>query len=186
VSRWATLLPEKRSGARLHAERMWSAVEYPRAFSFFGAGSVIGGPVRLRNCDRARGGLRCAIYKRAWMQAESARSWAQLGDCDYLGRRMHFHAGDSIVIGSDRDFPGLTVSGGEHAACNLSDVVWHGDMNNREFVGVGAAIFGGVPITDDAVRGANAAVTKDIPAGAIVAEAPARILRLTSPTASAQ
>jgi serine O-acetyltransferase len=44
-------------------------------------------------------------------------------------------------------------------------------------VGAGAKIVGGVTIGDHAVIGANAVVVRDVPAGAVVAGIPARIIR---------
>jgi serine O-acetyltransferase len=41
-------------------------------------------------------------------------------------------------------------------------------ISNRLYIGAGAKILGPVTIGDDAVVGANAVVTKDVPAGATV------------------
>ena len=50
-------------------------------------------------------------------------------------------------------------------------------LGDRVRVMPGAMILGGIRIGDDAVIGANAVVTKDVPAGAVVAGNPARIIR---------
>jgi len=47
-------------------------------------------------------------------------------------------------------------------------------IGERVFVGSGARILGGLTIGDDAVIGAGAVVTKDVPAGATVVGVPAR------------
>jgi UDP-2-acetamido-3-amino-2,3-dideoxy-glucuronate N-acetyltransferase len=44
-------------------------------------------------------------------------------------------------------------------------------------IGTGAVILGGITIAERAIIGAGAVVTKDVPAGAIVAGNPARLLR---------
>ncbi|WP_415838086.1 hypothetical protein [Polaromonas hydrogenivorans] len=49
-------------------------------------------------------------------------------------------------------------------------------MGNRVNVGAGAKILGGVHIGDDAAIGANAVVLCDVPAGAVAAGVPARII----------
>lgn len=50
-------------------------------------------------------------------------------------------------------------------------------LGRRVNVGAGAAILGRVTIGDDAAIGANAVVLADVPAGALAAGVPARILR---------
>ena len=41
-------------------------------------------------------------------------------------------------------------------------------IGNRVYIGAGAKILGALTIGDDAIIGANAVVTKDVPAGATV------------------
>lgn len=43
-------------------------------------------------------------------------------------------------------------------------------------IGTGATILGGIVIAEDAIIGAGAVVTKDVPAGTVVAGSPARVL----------
>ncbi len=50
-------------------------------------------------------------------------------------------------------------------------------IGNDVWIGHGAVIMPGVSICDGAVVGANAVVTRDVPAYAVVAGAPARVLR---------
>ena len=54
-------------------------------------------------------------------------------------------------------------------------------VKRRASIGSGAAILCGVQIGEGATVGAGSVVTKDIPAGAIVAGNPARVLRLAQP-----
>lgn len=71
--------------------------------------------------------------------------------------------------------------------CNLSQGVTIGKANrdqeggfpilgDRVYVGPGAKIFGSVRIGDDAAIGANAVVTKDVPAMGVVGGVPARLI----------
>lgn len=51
-------------------------------------------------------------------------------------------------------------------------------IGNRVWIGGGALILPGVTIGDDAVIGAGSVVTRDVPAGALVAGNPARVKRM--------
>jgi acetyltransferase-like isoleucine patch superfamily enzyme len=51
-------------------------------------------------------------------------------------------------------------------------------VGNNVWIGYGACILRGVTIGDNAVIGTNAVVTKDVPANAIVAGIPARVIRM--------
>ena len=51
-------------------------------------------------------------------------------------------------------------------------------VGNNVWVGYGACILRGVTVGDNAIVGANAVVTRDVPANAVVAGSPARIVRM--------
>ena len=51
-------------------------------------------------------------------------------------------------------------------------------VGNNVWIGYGACILRGVTIGDNAVIGTNAVVTKDVPANAVVAGIPARVIRM--------
>lgn len=50
-------------------------------------------------------------------------------------------------------------------------------LGNRVTIGAGAKLLGAIKVGDDVVIGANSVVTRDIPAGSVVAGIPARIIR---------
>jgi tetrahydrodipicolinate N-acetyltransferase len=70
----------------------------------------------------------------------------------------------------DNDFHALTVGGVQHPA--VAPVV----IGDRVWVGTRAVILKGVTIGDGAVVAAGAVVTKDVPAGAVVAGIPAKVV----------
>ncbi|TSD54710.1 acyltransferase [Variovorax sp. KBS0712] len=77
-----------------------------------------------------------------------------------------------------------------HDACLLPTTgkyIFDGvEIGDRVFVGYGAVIMPGVKIGDDVIVGSNAVVTKDIPNGAVVVGAPARIVGTTAELAVAR
>lgn len=52
-------------------------------------------------------------------------------------------------------------------------------IGRKVWLGAAVTVLPGVTIGDDAVVGAGAVVTKDVPANAIVAGVPARLIRMT-------
>ena len=51
-------------------------------------------------------------------------------------------------------------------------------MGNNVWIGYGACILRGVTVGDNAIIGTSAVVTKDVPANAVVAGVPARVIRM--------
>lgn len=84
--------------------------------------------------------------------------------------------GGTVVINSESEIGvnctishGVTIGhtlGGKHPGAPR--------IGNRVFVGPGAVILGGITVGDDAAIGANAVVTNDVAAGAVVVGIPAR------------
>jgi acetyltransferase-like isoleucine patch superfamily enzyme len=52
------------------------------------------------------------------------------------------------------------------------------DIGNNVWIGYGACILRGVTVGDNAIIGTNSVVTKDVPANAVVAGLPAKVIRM--------
>lgn len=76
---------------------------------------------------------------------------------------------DKCVIGHDTVIQANVVIGGKDGASAT--------VGNYCYIGAGAVLLGGISIGDDAVIGANAVVTHDVPNGVVVAGVPAKIIK---------
>ena len=107
---------------------------------------------------------------------------------EHLRNKCHILIGERPIIGSlNMPHPhniciGAYTTIGEN--CTLYHDVTIGQsmglfpqLGNNVIVYTGAKIIGGVTIGDNAVIGANAVVTSDVPSNAIVAGIPAKVIR---------
>lgn len=153
-------------------------VLYRAAFASIGPGTTIVSPRRLSGVERISIGRDVAAYEGAWLATER-RGMLSIADATYVGHDVHLHAIDPVAIG---------------ARCVLADGVFIAssdhDRDDRHFVhGAGAIV-----IADDVFPGAEGhragrcadrrrgdggrrgVVTRDVPAGAVVAGVPARTI----------
>ena len=144
---------------------------------------VVLGPPEVHGSGRVRIGRETLLYPGLFL--ETQRDGAiDVGERVVLSRGVHLVAYQRVTIGactmigeyaSVRDAnhrvdPQISVrdSGYDAQAIVIGAHVW---------IGRGAAVLPGVRIGDRAVIGANAVVTHDVEAGAVVAGVPARPLR---------
>jgi acetyltransferase-like isoleucine patch superfamily enzyme len=109
----------------------------------------------------------------------------QIGDETWIGQQCFFHAAGGLMIGPRVGIaPGVKILTSQHREVGratpvlfspvaLAPVVIEEDAD----IGLGAIILPGVTVGRGAVIGAGAVVTRDVPAYAVVAGSPARILR---------
>lgn len=94
-----------------------------------------------------------------------------------LGRRLVIDHGMGLVIGETAEvgddcilFHGVTLGG-----TKFDPIKRHPTIGNRVLIGAGAKVLGPITLGDDVRVGANAVVTRDVPAGKIVTGIPAKI-----------
>jgi len=80
--------------------------------------------------------------------------------------------GEMVTIRDHNHFSELEGVPGAHKGFKSAPIV----IGKNVWIGVKATIMPGVSIGDNAIVGANAVVTKDVPPGAVVAGVPARVI----------
>jgi serine O-acetyltransferase len=94
-----------------------------------------------------------------------------------IGRRFFIDHGMGVVIGETTEigddvmlYHGVTLGGR-----SLAKTKRHPTIGNRVTVGAGAKVLGPVVVGDDSAIGANAVVTRDVPADSIATGIPAAV-----------
>lgn len=171
-------LIEKIPSVRWRVAEVVSKTLYTQAFSAFGNGSVIVAPLKLGGLERISIGENVAIFEGAWLEAEESGT-ISIGDKTYLGHRVHIHAVGTVAIEENVMITdSVTISTGSHNSQEHDLIQTTGDIRigKNVFIGEKATVLGGVTVGDNAVIGAGAVVTKDVPAGTTVGGVPARVL----------
>ena len=141
------------------------------------------GSVAVEGSGWVRLGQRMLIYPGVLFETQESGT-IEIGDRVVLSRGVHLVAYARITIGADTMI-------GEYAGVRDANHRFRTAMPIREagyrtapiviganvWVGRGAIVLPGVRIGDRAVIGANAVVTHDVPAGAVVGGVPARPIR---------
>jgi acetyltransferase-like isoleucine patch superfamily enzyme len=119
------------------------------------------------------------IYLGTW-----SRGKITVGNNSYIGRWSIILAYESVSIGNDCLIaPGCHITDVNHGTASgelmrkqplVSKPI---RIGNNVWIGAGCSILPGVTIGDGAVVGARAVVTHDVPANAVVAGIPAKIIR---------
>lgn len=155
-----------------------------------GDGFEIRFPCTLTNPAAISVGNGVRIREHLWVNCESALAGhpaLSIGDNVYIGRFCHVNARTSVVLE-----PYVLVGDRVHIADHghafedpevppMLQGVTGGDpvlLRSGCWLGSGAVVLPGVTVGRNAVVGANAVVTKDVPDGAIVGGVPARVIRL--------
>ena len=143
---------------------------------------VLGCP-EVHGTGRITLGRNLFLYPGLYLETQQSGSLS-IGDDVVISRGTHIVAFDRITIGA-KSMIGeyVSIRDANHNFGDGQDIRTSGystrsiDIGRNVWIGRGAAILAGVRIGDHAVVGANAVVTRDVPAGAIVGGVPARLLK---------
>jgi acetyltransferase-like isoleucine patch superfamily enzyme len=110
----------------------------------------------------------------------------RIGDGTWIGQQCFFHSAGGIVIGKNVGIgPGVKMLTSVHAEAGRELPILHAplafapiEIEDDADLGVGAIVLPGVRIGRGAQIGAGAVVTRDVPAYAVAAGNPARVLRM--------
>lgn len=112
-----------------------------------------------------------------------------IGNDVYIGPNARFSAIKGLTIGNKVTFgPGVTIMGGNHNFKEIGKYIFDNHTKRPDddmpvridddvWIGCNAIILKGVRINQGAIVGAGAVVTKDVPAYAIVAGNPAKVVK---------
>ncbi|WP_024870922.1 hypothetical protein [Tolumonas lignilytica] len=145
--------------------------------------------IKLINHGNILFGHRFQAGQGCWLEAVNSNSTITFGDDVTIADWVHIGALDSIVISSGC-LLGSKVYISDHYHGNTEHIDAFSGPNERKlyskgpivigrnvWLGDGVVVLPNVKIGDGAIVGANAVVTKDIPAYTIVAGVPARVIR---------
>ena len=168
---------------REYARRLWSHADLSaQLLEALPASAVVLGRSLVYGTHKIRFGENVLLYPNLHLETQDGAG-IEVGDDVVLSRGVHLVAMAGIEIGrgsmigeyaSLRDAnhqrqPGIPIREAGHSAAPIS-------LGREVWVGRGVTILGGVSIGDYATIGANAVVTRDVPARAVVGGVPAKLL----------
>jgi acetyltransferase-like isoleucine patch superfamily enzyme len=128
-----------------------------------------GGTIEIANCTFFPG-----VRLECWRNARLV-----IGNGTYLNRNTEVIAAREVVIGRDCkiSWDVVIMDTDQHGFHGAEPVAMPVRIGDRVWIGCRAIILKGVSIGDDAVIAAGAIVTRDVPAGAVVAGQAATVIR---------
>lgn len=119
-----------------------------------------------------------------WLTGIEIHPGATIGRRLFIDHGMGVVIGETAIVGDDVTlYHGVTLGGTSPAENSDSqrNTKRHPTLQNGVIVGSGAQILGPITVGEDARIGANAVVTKDVPAGCTAVGIPARLTACKDP-----
>jgi acetyltransferase-like isoleucine patch superfamily enzyme len=149
----------------------------------FGNGVQIGAGVGFKHLETFEVGNAVFIGAQAYLQGRFD-GYCRIGDHVWIGPQSYFDARALVLEDYVGWGPGARVLGSEHAGMPADVPIIQTDLRIAPVVvrrgadiGTGAVLLPGVTVGENAIVGAGAVVTQDVPDNAVVAGVPARLLR---------
>ncbi len=178
---------------RMHDRLIWHALS--KSIGSLGENTCVGRHLQLRGGQYMQIGNRFSAGKDLTLQAWDSYAGQNFSPCLTIGDDVMFtdqiqvscayqiKIGNHVLIGKN-----VYISDNSHGNADMSAVdippldrplTGKGPViiGDRVWIGTGAVILPGVTIGENAIIGANAVVTKDVPAYAVVGGNPARIIK---------
>jgi acetyltransferase-like isoleucine patch superfamily enzyme len=155
-------------------------------FGRFGFRSRLATPALLTNSGKVRIGKRVSIRKGARIEVVREGGLIEIGDGTSVQFDFHCGAAESVIIGRDVLIAGrVYISDHDHVfdrqdcppRCCRDLIVSPVVIEDGAWLGEGCVVLKGVKVGRRSVVGANAVVTRNVPAGCVVCGAPARVVR---------
>jgi acetyltransferase-like isoleucine patch superfamily enzyme len=151
----------------------------------FGDGSVLEDGVLIFKPAHVFIGRDVYVGHRAILKGDT-RAPLEIGDGSWIGQDCALHCAGGITLGRNCGMgPKSMILSSTHEEVDFPVPIIEGavrpgpvTIGDGADIGLGAIILAGVSIGAGAFVGAGAVVTRDVPAGAIVAGVPARVLRM--------
>jgi len=148
-----------------------------------GTKTTVSAQVRIRRPYRVTAGDHVFFEHGVFLKIIYDTASVVIGDRVFIGAGTQFDISDSLVIGSHTLIaPGAFITDHTHNSARGTIINDQGIrsgpvvIGSDVWIGTRSVILAGVTIGDGAIIGAGAVVTKDVPANAIAAGIPARVI----------
>lgn len=163
----------------------WNSFRYRWITRCVGPKTIVGEQTAMVNSMNIRIGSHCLIKDRVYLRAGIDGS-ISIDDGAALNSFVQLYGHGGIVVGKYTQIgPNtvITTTGHDYRSSDLETAYSPIVIGERVWIGANCTILGGVTIGDQAVIGAGAVVTKDIPPFSVAVGVPAKVVRTFDQTA---